>query len=141
MTPLIVTLLLATLAGLALRRRDGRFARTPDDPEPARLHPELAPVGAVATLVQISAEACAVCPRVATVLRAVADETPGVAHFEIRAEDHPGLLERLDVRRSPTVLLIDHAGRLRGRASGAVTAGQAREVLAGLGEVSDVAVA
>ncbi|MCV2396285.1 thioredoxin family protein [Actinotalea sp. M2MS4P-6] len=127
MIPLITALLLATLVGLALRRRDGRFtAPTASSPT------DLPVVGSVATLVQISAEACAVCPRVARTLTEVADATPGVAHVELRAEDHPELLTRHDVRRSPTVLVVDGLGQVRGRASGAVTAAQARTVLAPL---------
>jgi predicted DCC family thiol-disulfide oxidoreductase YuxK len=149
MIAVLVSLLLAALVGVALRRRDGSFrhttARAPAPATDASDDAALAVPGAPATLVQVSADRCSVCPRVATVLADLAART-GVAHVELRAEDHPELLRRHDVRRSPTVLVLDPAGRVLARASGAVTAAQAEavlaEVLAGTGtspvkEISD----
>lgn len=128
MTALIVSLLLASVVGLALRRLDGRFRRPGAEPA----DPDLPVLGSVATLVQVSAAQCAVCPRVATVLRTLAATTPGVVHVELPAELHPALLARHDVRRSPTVLVVDAGGRVVARASGAITADQARTALAPL---------
>jgi hypothetical protein len=127
----VLSLLLAALVGVALRRRDGSFrhAAAGVPTSDAAVDAALAVPGAPATLVQISAERCSVCPRVATVLAELAART-GVAHVELRAEEHPDLLRRHDVRRSPTVLVLDPAGRVLARASGAVTAAQAGAVLA-----------
>ncbi len=127
----LLSLLLAALVGVVLRRRDGSFRHTAaGGPAPAAYAADaaLAVPGAPATLVQVSADRCSVCPRVATVLADLAART-GVAHVELRAEDHPDLLRRHDVRRSPTVLVLDPAGRVLARASGAVTAAQAEAVL------------
>lgn len=126
MTTLLVCLLLATAIGLLLRRADGRF-RPGRDGGPSTVLPS---PGDRATLVQISADRCATCPAVARVLAAVAADTPGVAHVELRAEDHPELLARYDVRRSPTVLVVDGRGRLRARSSGAVRPNEVRAALA-----------
>ena len=41
-----------------------------------------------------------------------------MAHVEIDAESHLDLVRRLDVRRTPTVLVLDAAGRIVRRASG-----------------------
>lgn len=127
MTTLVLTLLLATAAGLLLRWTAGRFR-----PDSADHRPGLPAPGERATLVQVSAEHCTVCPQVARVLAAVAAETPGVAHVELRAEEHLDLLARYDVRRSPTVFVLDRSGQVRSRTSGAVQADQVRAALTGL---------
>ena len=58
-------------------------------------------------------------------------DVAGVAHVEIDAESHLELVRRLDVRRTPTVLVLDAEGRVVRRASG-----QPRrvDVIAALGE-------
>jgi hypothetical protein len=44
--------------------------------------------------------------------------TDGVAHVEIDAESHLELVRRLDVRRTPTVIVLGPDGRIARRASG-----------------------
>lgn len=134
MLALLVALLIATAIGLTLRYRNGRFRtlRTRADAPSPRPEPVLPITGAQATFVQISAEHCAVCPSVARVLGELAAATPGVAHVELRAEENLDLVRHHDVRRSPTVLLVDADGRLVARTSGAMTAAQARAALAHL---------
>lgn len=133
MLALVLTLLLATAAGLALQRRNGRFRTVAPHADAAP--PDvttLAVPGARATFVQLSAEHCAVCPSVARVLAELAAATPGVAHVELRAEENLDLVRRYDVRRSPTVLLVDATGFVVARTSGAMTGAQARAALATL---------
>lgn len=127
MTVLLVTLALATVVGLVVRHRNGRFRSGRREAAPALPAP-----GSRATFVQLSAATCAVCPAVSRVLADVATRTPGVEHVELRAEDHPELLRRYDIRRSPTVLLVDGAGRLHSRTSGALTPAQASAALTAL---------
>lgn len=134
MTVLMIALTVAVVLGLLLHRRNGRFrpVATGADREAAALPSP----GERATFVQLSAQACAVCPAVSRVLATVAAERPGVAHVELHAEEHPELLRRYDVRRSPTVLLVDGTGRLHSRTSGALTSAQATAALAHLLEES-----
>jgi hypothetical protein len=54
----------------------------------------------------------------------------GVAHVEIDAESHLDLVRRLDIMRTPTVLILDRGGRVVQRASGAP---RKVDVLAALG--------
>jgi len=54
----------------------------------------------------------------------------GVAHIEIDAESHLDLVRRLDIMRTPTVLILDAGGRVVQRASGAP---RKADVLAALG--------
>ena len=56
----------------------------------------------------------------------------GVAHVEVDAESHLDLVRRLDVRRTPTVLVLDSAGLVRVRAAGAP---RKADVIAALGQV------
>ncbi|MET9022294.1 thioredoxin family protein [Actinopolymorpha sp. NPDC004070] len=76
------------------------------------------PLGARATLVQFSTAFCAPCRATRHVLRAVAETEPGVAHVELDAESHLELVRRLDVRSTPTVLVLTADGRVVTRASG-----------------------
>lgn len=91
-----------------------------------------APLGDRATLVQFSSAFCQPCRATRVVLGEVADLVPGVAHVEIDAESHLDLVRRLDVTRTPTVLLLDATGRIRTRATGAP---RKPDVLAALADV------
>nr|WP_205615229.1 thioredoxin family protein [Streptomyces harenosi] len=88
-------------------------------------------LGERATLVQFSSAFCAPCRATRRVLSEVARMVPGVAHVEIDAEARLGLVRALDIRRTPTVLVLDADGRIVRRA-----AGQPRtaDVIAALGE-------
>ncbi len=131
---LVVLLLAAASAVLALRRRrDGTFAApraatatvTPDELG--------APLGRRATFVQFSARTCAICPQVRRTLADVAARADGVAHVDVPADERLDLASRFGVLRTPTVLLVDGTGTVRGRTSGPMTAGQAVAALAALG--------
>ncbi len=89
-------------------------------------------LGERATLLQFSSAFCAPCRATRAVLSEVAGMVPGVAHIEIDAESHLDLIRRLDVRRTPTVLVLDPGGRIRRRAVGAP---RRADVIAALGEV------
>jgi thiol-disulfide isomerase/thioredoxin len=88
-------------------------------------------LGERATLLQFSSAFCAPCRATRRVLAEVAGMVPGVAHVEIDAEQHLDLVRRLDILKTPTVLVLDADGRIVRRA-----AGQPRkaDVIAALGE-------
>ncbi|MEV6166461.1 thioredoxin family protein [Streptomyces sp. NPDC052052] len=93
----------------------------------ARLGAEL---GERATLVQFSSAFCQPCRATRRTLVEVARMVEGVAHVEIDAEAHLALVRELEISRTPTVLILDAAGRIVRRA-----VGQPRtvDVLAALG--------
>jgi thiol-disulfide isomerase/thioredoxin len=133
----IAILALAALAavgfGLYRRHVDGRFVEHADLSPTAWDHvaaaaPRVQP-GERATLVQFSSAFCAPCRTARAVLSDVADHEDGVRHVEIDAEKHLDLVRALDVRRTPTTLILDAAGHEVLRASGAP---QKRQVLAAL---------
>jgi thiol-disulfide isomerase/thioredoxin len=91
------------------------------------------PLGERATLVQFSSAFCAPCRTTRVVLGDVAGMVPGVTHVEVDAESHLALVRRLDITRTPTVLVLDAAGRIRKRATGAP---RRADVIAAIGEVA-----
>jgi thiol-disulfide isomerase/thioredoxin len=76
------------------------------------------PLGERATLVQFSTAFCTPCRATRRILGEVAGMIDGVAHVEIDAESHLDLVRRLDIRRTPTVLVVGPDGRIVKRASG-----------------------
>ncbi len=89
-------------------------------------------LGERATLVQFSSAFCAPCRTTRVVLEEVVGMVDGVAHVEVDAESHLDLVRRLDVRRTPTVLVLDSSGLVRVRAAGAP---RKADVIAALGQV------
>jgi len=89
------------------------------------------PLGERATLLQFSSAFCAPCRTTRQVLGGLAEAVPGVSHVEVDAESHLDLVRRLDIRRTPTTLVLDSSGREIRRAAGVP---RNDEVLAVLGE-------
>jgi thiol-disulfide isomerase/thioredoxin len=131
---LVVALAAATGLGIWVRgsgRRLGHAKPATDDVlrlGPAELGADL---GARATLVQFSSAFCQPCRATRRILTDVSRDVAGVAHVELDAESHLELVRQLDIRRTPTVLVLDADGRVVRRASG-----QPRrvDVIAALGE-------
>ncbi|MFI8189381.1 thioredoxin family protein [Streptomyces sp. NPDC085946] len=118
--------------GAPRRRRSGRArVRGQDDGKRLGAADLGAELGERATLVQFSSAFCAPCRATRRILGEVAGIVPGVAHVEIDAEAHLGLVRRLEILKTPTVLVLDGDGRVVRRA-----AGQPRkaDVIAALGK-------
>ncbi|CAL9325586.1 TlpA family protein disulfide reductase [Streptomyces sp. SudanB52_2052] len=135
MTGLVVcvsVLAAASAYGVLQRRRSGRVrVRGRDDGkrlDAAQLGAEL---GERATLVQFSSAFCAPCRATRRVLGEVAGLVPGVTHVEIDAEAQLDLVRRLDILKTPTVLVLDADGRVVRRATGQP---RKADVIAALGE-------
>jgi thiol-disulfide isomerase/thioredoxin len=75
-------------------------------------------LGERATLVQFSSAFCAPCRATRRILADVAGMTSGVEYVEIDAESRLDLVRRLNVLRTPTVLVLDADGGVVRRASG-----------------------
>jgi thiol-disulfide isomerase/thioredoxin len=114
-------LVLATVGGLALRRRDGRLAPLPRSAagNQSLTGAELGqPLGSRATLLQFSSSFCAPCRAARQLLADVAARDTGVTHVEIDVADRLDLVGLLDVRRTPTVFVLGPQGQVTRRASG-----------------------
>jgi thiol-disulfide isomerase/thioredoxin len=131
-----VTLAAGTVLGVVLRRTGGVLRRArgrTGEGDAVRVTGEDIgePLGERATLVQFSTAFCQPCRATRRVLADVAAIVPGVVHVEIDAESRLDLVRRFGVLSTPTVLVLDAAGRVTRRA-----AGQPRkaDVIAALGE-------
>ncbi|MEU0247944.1 thioredoxin family protein [Streptomyces sp. NPDC006235] len=135
MTGLVVCVLVLAAAsayGVLQRRRSGRVrVRGRDDGKRLDARELGADLGERATLVQFSSAFCAPCRATRRVLGEVAGMVPGVTHVEIDAEAHLDLVRRLDILKTPTVLVLDADGRVVRRATGQP---RKADVIAALGE-------
>lgn len=110
-------LLAATVFGLVWRRRNG-VLRERDGMDRLGADELGSELGDRATLVQFSTAFCAPCRATRRLLTEVAGLVDGVAAVEIDADAHLDLVRRLDIVRTPTVLVLDAAGRIVRRGSG-----------------------
>jgi hypothetical protein len=118
---LAVVLVVATGLGLLWRRRNGRIRNVVAQARGTTLaglgvDPRAAPV----TLLQFSSAVCASCRATSRVLADVVTALPAVRHVEVDAGQHLDATRALDIRRTPTVLVVDGTGRIVLRASGAL---------------------
>jgi thiol-disulfide isomerase/thioredoxin len=74
--------------------------------------------GPRATLLQFSSAYCAPCRAVSRISAEVAREVPGVRHVEVDADEHLDAVKALGIWRTPTLLVLDPAGRVVKRATG-----------------------
>jgi thiol-disulfide isomerase/thioredoxin len=120
---------------MAWRQRNGRLRAAPGEAAgPVMTSAQLgSPLGSRATLVQFSTAFCAPCRATRRILADVAGMVDGVAHVEIDAESRLDLVRSLDVRRTPTVLVLGPDGRIARRASGQP---RKADVIAALGGVA-----
>ncbi|GAA1622250.1 hypothetical protein GCM10009733_018520 [Nonomuraea maheshkhaliensis] len=128
----LATLALGTLIGVIRLRRDGRIrdtgastgAATGAATEAGAGGERLSAadlgsgLGERATLVQFSTAFCQPCRATRRILADVSELVPGVSHVEIDAESRLDLVRRLDIMRTPTVLVLDQAGVIVKRAAG-----------------------
>lgn len=91
-------------------------------------------LGERATLLQFSSAFCAPCRATRRVLAEVEGMVDGVRHVEIDAESNLELVRRLNILRTPTVLVLDATGDTVTRASGAP---RKADVIAALGTAVD----
>jgi thiol-disulfide isomerase/thioredoxin len=140
---LAAALLVATVLGVAMRRRSGQFRTaspgspakpgTPAKPADALTEADLGVgLGRQATLVQFSTAFCAPCRPTRQILAQVAGMVDGVTHVEIDAAARMDLVQRLRINSTPTVLVLDPDGAIVKRATGLP---RKADVIAALGTV------
>jgi thiol-disulfide isomerase/thioredoxin len=107
---LVGVLVVATMVGLVLRRREGRVTQGKDtengwdlagiDPDP----------GDRVLLLQLSSPVCTPCARTREQLTALTAEHPDLRHVEVDVAESPGIAQALHVLRTPTTVAFDRAG-------------------------------
>lgn len=121
-------LIVAVVAGLILRARDGRRRDGGD----LRMHAEdlAGGLGPGAALVQFSTETCARCPQVRRMLGAVTDAHDDVRHVDVDLTHRGDLAARYHVLQTPTTFLVDATGAVLSRWGGAPERRQIEDALA-----------
>jgi thiol-disulfide isomerase/thioredoxin len=125
---LVVVLVAGSAVGVWCRWRDGRSREVSTGPV-LTADDVGSPLGRAGTVLQFSSAMCAPCRATYRVLSALVPTLEDVAHLDLDVERHLDLVRRLDVLRTPTVLVLDRAGQVVGRLSGVPTPAQAREAL------------
>ncbi|MDR2999220.1 MAG: thioredoxin family protein, partial [Microbacterium sp.] len=121
MTPLAalaavgVLVVLAVVAGLVWRARDGRRRAGRGETVDAA---DAGALGSRATLVQFSTEMCARCPQVRRMLGQVAADHEGVLHADVDLTHRTDLATKYRVLQTPTTFLVDGDGTVRARFNG-----------------------
>ncbi|HEX3959098.1 MAG TPA: thioredoxin family protein [Trebonia sp.] len=141
----VAVLAAASVLGLALRRRQGKFTTPGRDRTTSATSPATAdsrdaltaadlgvPLGKRATLVQFSTEFCSNCPQTRRMLGQLAAEHEGIELVEVDAAARLDLTRRLNVMSTPTVLVLGPDGTIASRASGLP---RRSDVLAAVGSV------
>lgn len=75
--------------------------------------------GERATLLQFSSAFCTPCRATKALLGQVVQDFPGIKHIEIDAESNLELVRELDIKSTPTTLVLDRSGIEISRAVGA----------------------
>ena len=89
-------------------------------------------LGSRATLVQFSSAFCTPCRATRTLLENVVTGLSDVRHVEIDAETNLALVRKLDIRSTPTTLILNSFGVEVGRAVGAPKRDQVLAALAAI---------
>ena len=89
-------------------------------------------LGSRATLVQFSSAFCTPCRATRTLLENVVADLSDVRHVEIDAETNLELVRKLDIRSTPTTIILNSSGVEVGRAVGAPKRDQVFAALAAI---------
>ncbi len=132
--PILVVFTLATAYGLWYQRSRGKLkTKSSRVGKPAISSSDIGiELGSRVTLVQFSSAFCTPCRATRALLTDITADLDDVKHVDIDAEKNLELVRRLDIRSTPTTLVLDKSGIEVGRAVGAP---KRAEVLATLGAI------
>jgi thioredoxin-like negative regulator of GroEL len=102
---------------------------TATDPATALARLGVRPEDADLTVVQFSTAFCGPCRATRARLQQLRATRPRLAYLHVDAESHLDVVRELAVRRTPTLLFLDRAGRLLGRRDGAPSAAELRTLV------------
>ena len=114
---LVASLVVASIFGIYRAKTDGHV-KAKSEAHIWSTHNCNIDLGEKATLLQFSSSFCQPCRATKLLLSDVAISIPGVALVEINAEEHLPLVRELGINRTPTTLILDKTGTIRGKASG-----------------------
>ncbi len=119
--PILIVFTLATAYGLWYQRSRGQLkSKSSRVGKPALTASDIGQdLGSRVTLVQFSSAFCTPCRATRALLTDITADLDDVVHVDIDAEKKLDLVRRLDVRSTPTTLVLNSAGVEVGRAVGA----------------------
>lgn len=132
--PILIVLGLATVYGLWYQRTRGKIRQSHSALENQGLTAEILgnELGTRGTLVQFSSAFCTPCRATRALLENIVADRPDIRHIDIDAEAHLELVRKLDIRSTPTTLILDSRGVEVGRAVGAPNRGEVLSALSAL---------
>ncbi len=132
--PIIAIFTLATAYGVWYQLSRGKVKRKERraSKEPLGVSVLGSELGSRATFVQFSSAFCTPCRATRTLLADITSELSDVKHIEIDAESNLELVRKLDIRSTPTTLVLDKKGLEIGRAIGAPKRAEIIETLAAI---------
>ena len=130
--PILIVLTLASAYGFWYQRSRGKV-KSKGSNKPAISAADIgSELGSRVTLVQFSSAFCTPCRATRALLTDITADLSDVKHIDIDAEKNLDLVRRLDIRSTPTTLVLDKSGNEVGRAVGAP---KRAEVLAALSAI------
>ena len=130
--PILIVLGLATAYGLWYQGSRGKIQAKAISGKALSASAIGGDLGSRATLVQFSSAFCTPCRATRTLLENVVTELSDVRHVEIDAETNLELVRKLDIRSTPTTLILNGLGIEVGRAVGAPKRDQVLAALAAI---------
>ena len=128
---LVVVLVLVAGFVILRRRFDGRL-RAAVQPERSLAEVGIALPADNVAVVQFSGEFCAICTPARTLVQRVLRDHPDIARIEVDVAEHLTAVRALDIRRTPTLLIVDEQGEVVHRASGMPREAELRQAVSGL---------
>jgi thiol-disulfide isomerase/thioredoxin len=117
--PILIVLTLASAYGFWYQRSRGKV-KSKGSNKPAISAADIgSELGSRVTLVQFSSAFCTPCRATRALLTDITADLSDVKHVDIDAEKNLDLVRRLDIRSTPTTLVLDKSGHEVGRAVGA----------------------
>jgi thiol-disulfide isomerase/thioredoxin len=117
--PILIVLTLASAYGFWYQRSRGKV-KVKNTKQPAISAADIgSELGSRVTLVQFSSAFCTPCRATRALLTDITADLDDVTHVDIDAEKNLDLVRRLDIRSTPTTLVLDKFGVEVGRAVGA----------------------
>ena len=137
--PLAIVLGLSSAYGIWYRTSRGKIkGKNTPSASSALVHLadlEGASFGSRVTLLQFSSAFCSPCRATRALLTDITADMADVAHIDIDAEGHLELVRRLDIRSTPTTLILDGNQLEVGRAVGAPKRDQVLKAIAAVSKV------
>lgn len=129
---LAAVLLVVLGFGLLRARYDGRIRTAPTVQGSSLADLGIALPAERATIVQFTGEFCGTCAQARTLVERILLDAPDVGHVEVDVAEHLNAVRALDIRRTPTLIIVDRHGVPVHRASGMPREAELREAVSEL---------